>query len=99
MERGGAVNTNMSSRAKRRTKICLFKVHSVSLKQWSFLAGTGELKEKRIHCFFKGGGRICRIIWQGTSVEAGKIGRAGFCPALESEPPWLSFSALVGRGC
>lgn len=71
----------MSSWAKRRKiTFFLFKVHSVSLKEWVFLPGTSERKRKRIHCvfFLKGGGHIYRIIWRGTSIETGKIGREGF---------------------
>lgn len=67
-------------------------MHSVSLKECIFLTGTGKLEGKRIHCFLKGWGHICRIIWLGTSTETRKIGREGFVQPwrvnlLGSHPP------------
>lgn len=75
-----------------QSPFCFFK--GMDLPGWNWWIKW----EKRIHCFLKGGGPICRIIWQGTSIDPGKIGRASFCPALESKPPRPSFSGLAGRG-
>lgn len=77
-ETWGSQHTHELEGEKKKNIIFLFEVHSVSLKEWIILTGTSELKRKIIHCFLKGGGHIYRIIWWGTSIETGKIGREGF---------------------
>lgn len=53
--KGKLRSTQTRTQGQKRSEICLFRVHSVSLKEWIFLAGTGELKEKKNSLFFERG--------------------------------------------